>query len=285
MTPSSRYPRRWQWPEGAKIAMSIGLAFEDFRFVSQYSHYPTPGKVDHFSISYADYGWKSGVWRLLDLLDSVRLKASVSVNGLAAERRPGVMKEIAAAGHEIVGHGWVNDILMKDDDPDAELAEIRNVTRAIVDSSGQKPVGWTSPGSTGSSNTLRFLRQEGYLWNGDDASDDLPFLTDTAAGPIVVMPRVNIPQNDYIMWVGGKNGPGIIWEGFKETFDQLYEEGAAGNPKWIEMTLHCHMAGRPTLIPTVRKCIAYARQHEGVWYARKRDIAEWALAREKARSA
>jgi len=29
----------------------------------------------------------------------------------------------------------------------------------------------------------------------------------------------------------------------------------------------------------VRKCIAYARQHEGVWFPRKRDIAEWALKR------
>ena len=65
--------------------------------------------------------------------------------------------------------------------------------------------------------------------------------------------------------------------GFKETFDQLYAEGQAGSPKWIEMTLHCHMAGRPTLVPTIRQCIAYAQRHEGVWYARKRDIAEWAL--------
>ena len=46
------------------------------------------------------------------------------------------------------------------------------------------------------------------------------------------------------------------------------------------MTLHCHMAGRPTLVPTIRQCIAYAQRYEGVWYARKRDIAEWALERE-----
>ena len=39
------------------------------------------------------------------------------------------------------------------------------------------------------------------------------------------------------------------------------------------------MAGRPTLIPTVRKCLEYAKQHEGVWFARKREIAEWAMKR------
>lgn len=257
--------------------MSIGLAFETFQSQSQYSHAAEKGKVNHFSISYADYGWKSGVWRLLD---DVGLKASMSTNGLAAERQPGAVRAVAGAGHEIVGHGWVNDILMKDDDPEGELAEIRRCTRALTEAAGMLPVGWTSPGSMGSKNTLAFLRAEGYFWNGDDASDDLPFIRDTERGPMVVMPRLNIPQNDLIMWMRPNNPPSIMRDGFKETFDQLYAEGQAGSPKWIEMTLHYHMAGRPTLIPTIRQCIEYAKRHEGVWYARKRDIAEWALERE-----
>ena len=158
---------------------------------------------------------------------------------------------------------------------DKETRELK-VSPVLVAAS---TVGWTSPGSRGSEKTLAFLRAEGYLWNGDDASDDLPFIRDTEHGPMVVMPRVNIPQNDLIMWMRPNNPPRIMLDGFKETFDQLYAEGQAGSPKWIEMTLHCHMAGRPTLIPTIRQCIAYAQRHEGVWYARKRDIAEWALER------
>jgi peptidoglycan/xylan/chitin deacetylase (PgdA/CDA1 family) len=280
MPATSRYPRPWAWPGDAKIAMSIGLAFEAFQYQSQYSHDAAKGSVNHFSISYADYGWKSGVWRLLDLLDEVGLKASMSTNGLAAERLPGAVRDAAEAGHEIVGHGWVNDRLMQDDDPEAELAEIRRCTSALTEAADVRPIGWTSPGSMGSKNTLAFLRAEGYLWNGDDASDDLPFIHHTEHGPMVIMPRVNIPQNDLIMWMRPRNPPSILLDGFRETFDQLYAEGQAGSPKWIEMTLHCHIAGRPTLIPTIRRCIEYAKRHEGVWYARKRDIAAWALERE-----
>ena len=280
MPAQSRSPRQWAWPGDANIAMSIGLAFEAFQYHSQYSHAGEKGKVDHFSLSYADYGWKAGVWRLLDLLDEVGLKASMSTNALAAERHPGAVRAAAEAGHEIVGHGWVNDMLMQDDDPEGEGAEIRRCTRALTEAAGVRPVGWTSPGSMGSKNTLAFLHAEGYLWNGDDASDDLPFIRDTERGPMVVMPRVNIPHNDLIMWMRPRNPPSIMLDGFKETFAQLYAEGQAGSPKWIEMTLHCHMAGRPTLIPTIRHCIEYAQRHEGVWYARKRDIAEWALERE-----
>jgi peptidoglycan/xylan/chitin deacetylase (PgdA/CDA1 family) len=111
MPAKSRYPRQWAWPGDAKIAMSIGLAFEAFQYRSQYSHAAERGKIDHFSLSYADYGWKSGVWRLLDLLDELGLNASMSTNGLAAERHPVVVRAVAEAGHEIVGHGWVKDIL------------------------------------------------------------------------------------------------------------------------------------------------------------------------------
>ena len=274
------YPRDWAWPDGAPLALSIGLAFESFEYKSQYSHYSEPGKKDHFSLSYADYGWKAGVWRLLDLLDGYGLKVSMSTNGRAAEDHPNVVQAATAAGHEIVGHGWVNDILMQDDDIETEIAEIRRVTAALTDAGGVRPVGWVSPGSTGSSNTFDILKAEGSLWHGDDASDDLPFLTETEHGPIVSMPRINIPANDLIQWIFPTNPPDIMWNSFKPTFDELYAEGVGGRPKWIEMTLHCHMAGRPTLIPAIRQCLDYARGHDGVWFARKCDIAQWALDRE-----
>lgn len=79
----------------------------------------------------------------MHLLDEVGLKASMSTNGLAAERHPGAVRAAAEAGHEIVGHGWVNDILMQADDPEGEVAEIRRCTRALTEASGVCPVGWT----------------------------------------------------------------------------------------------------------------------------------------------
>jgi hypothetical protein len=78
--------------------------------------------------------------------------------------------------------------------------------------------------------TTVMLRAEGYVWNGDDASDDLPFVTDTAHGPIVIMPRTNTPQNDLTMWLAPRNPPSILWEGFRNTFETLYAEGEAGHP-------------------------------------------------------
>ena len=279
MPASMRYPRQWEWPNQAKIALSINLALEAFRFKSQYTQEGKPGRVDHFSLSYAAYGAKAGVWRILDFLDEVGLKGSMSINGKAAEAYPEQIRAVADAGHEPVGHGWENDVITDDDNPEQELAEIRKVTKAITEAAGVRPIGWTSPGSAGSNNTLAFLAGEGYLWNGDEADDDLPYVKTTKNGPMVLLPRVNTPTNDLSIWIMGRNPPSVIWEQFKDTFDELYAEGERGSPKWIEIVLHAHMAGRPTLIPTIRRCIAYAKGHGDVWFARKRDIAEWAFKR------
>ena len=275
-----RYPRSWAWPNGAKIAMSVNLALEAFRNKSQYTQEVRPGRPDRFSLSFAEYGARAGVWRILDFLDEQGLKGSMSINGRAAELYPEAVRAVADAGHEVVGHGWENDVLADDTDPQAELAEIRRVTKAITEAAGVRPVGWTSPGSAGSDHTLELLAAEGYLWNGDEAADDLPYVRRTKHGPMVLLPRVNAFQNDLVMWIMPKNSTEVLWDNFRDTFDELYREGSRGSPKWIEIVLHAHFAGRPTLIPTMRKCIAHAKKHEGVLFLRKGDIARWTLDRE-----
>jgi peptidoglycan/xylan/chitin deacetylase (PgdA/CDA1 family) len=276
----TRYPREWSWPGGARIAVSFNMALESFVRASQVTLEKTSNKIDHFSLTYAEYAYKAGAWRLLDLLDEYKLKGSVSTNGLTGERHPKVVRAFADAGCEIVGHGWAQDVLARDDDPAAELAEMRKVTEVLTEAAGTRPVGWVSQGSAGSVNTLDFLAQEGYLWNGDDMSDDLPFVKDTKHGPMVILPRVNLPSNDLWMWATARNPPEYMFQNFTATFDQLYREGRAGSPKWAEMTFHAHMGARPTLIPVARQMLDYARKHKRVWFARRRDIAEWTMKRE-----
>jgi hypothetical protein len=92
------YPRKWRWPGGQKLAMSVGLALEAFERHSQFSTQTSAAarpKVNHFSLSYADYGWKAGVWRLLELLGRYALKANMSTSVLVAERHPNVVAAVS----------------------------------------------------------------------------------------------------------------------------------------------------------------------------------------------
>ncbi len=280
MSKRPRFPREWSWPGKEKIAFTVGIPFEAFEKQSQVNFVASKGQLDRFSLSYGDYGWKAGIWRLLNILDEFDLKASVSANGLAAERHPQIVRTLAGEGHEVNGHGWANDVYAKDATPEQERAEIARCTKTLTEIAGVRPVGWTSPGSSGSEKTNELLAEQGYIWVGDDASDDLPFVEQTAHGPFVTLPRVNIFTNDISSWIFPANPTSVFLENFMNTFDQLYREGEAGYPKWLGITLHAHMAGRPTMSNAIRRCLDYVRKHDGVFYTRSRDIAEWTLQRE-----
>jgi peptidoglycan/xylan/chitin deacetylase (PgdA/CDA1 family) len=61
----------------------------------------------------------------------------------------------------------------------------------------------------------------------------------------------------------------------------LYAEGdPAGldRPKLLSVGLHCRLAGRPGRAAALARFLDYARRHDGVWIARRIDIARHWLA-------
>jgi len=267
-----------RWPGDALICVCVTVAFEAFRYHGHYTHRDRgPKETDHFSLSYADYGPKVGVWRVFDVLERNGVKATFDVGGLAAERHPAILKEMHRRGHEAAGHGYANDEYPDDANTERELENIRATVAAIAGSTGEKPLGWVSPGSVGTSKTMEFMVQEGFLWNGDDASDDLPFVRQIEGKPLVILPRINFPTNDLIVWIRPQNPPSAYFDGFKETFDFLYDEGRRGSPKWIDLLLHSDMGARPTLMSVFERALRYAKGFERVWFARRCDIARWVL--------
>ena len=59
----------------------------------------------------------------------------------------------------------------------------------------------------------------------------------------------------------------------KDTFDVLYAEGVAGQPKMLSIGLHCRLAGRPGRAAALGRFLDYVRGHDRVWVARRIDIA------------
>jgi hypothetical protein len=94
---------------------------------------------------------------------------------------------------------------------------------------------------------------------------------------LAVVPSTDLASNDLLHWVLRGQAPSTIVEGFKTTFDADYEEALDGRPGMVGLVLHCHGAGRPTLIPAVRELIRCCKRHEGVWFARGDEIANVAL--------
>ena len=268
--------RRVSWPDDAAVASTIGIALEAFVNQSQYRLSGKAGERNEFSLSYGEYGVKVGVWRLLEQLDAHGLPGTFSVSGLLAERHPQVIDAIAKAGHDLVGHGWANDLFLIGASEEEERGMIRDTLDAIERASGVRPAGWASPANSSNDRTNAILVEEGVFWTGDDASDDLPYVENPGApDEIVTLPKVNLAANDLIHWIMPTNGTGVFLEGFEDTFTTIYREGRAGRPQWSDIVLHCHMAGRPAFGPTLERVFGFLAEQESVWHTTKTELARW----------
>jgi peptidoglycan/xylan/chitin deacetylase (PgdA/CDA1 family) len=264
------------WPNNAKIAVSFFVAFESF---INYSQYRRGGdKPDYASLAYGEYGGKAGIWRIMDTLSRNSVKGTIDTNGRVAEQFPDALKALHAAGHEIVGHGWANDIYLTSLEPEKERELIKRTLDSIASVTGQRPVGWVSPGHRINAHTFDYLVDEGIFWTGDLPGPDIPEHRIIDGKPLVIMPRLDY-ANDHSLVFHPKNPARFYFDSFKTAFDYLYAEGEAGSPKLIDALVHAHIGGRPNIIGVFEECIRYAKGFKDVWFCTKGEIAKWYLER------
>jgi chitin deacetylase len=116
-----------------------------------------------------------------------------------------------------------------------------------------------------------------FDWISDTYDDDLPHWREVGARDQLIIPYT-LEANDMRF----ATAPGYI-EGeqfftyLRDSFDTLYAEGVEGRAKMFSIGLHCRLIGRPGKIAGLKRFLDYARMHEGVWFARRLDIAQhWA---------
>ena len=103
-----------EWREDC---VTLNMALESFVRASQVTLEKTTNKVDHFSLTYADYAYKAGAWRLIDLMDELKIKGSVSTNGLTGERHPKSCASSPTTAAKSSATAGRRTCSSKDDDP------------------------------------------------------------------------------------------------------------------------------------------------------------------------
>jgi polysaccharide deacetylase family protein (PEP-CTERM system associated) len=85
-----------------------------------------------------------GLGTLLDLLAEHHVKGTFFWLGLAAQENPHLVKQVAAAGHEIGCHGWSHEPVYTMS-PQRFHAETQQATRLIADLAGQPVTAYRAP--------------------------------------------------------------------------------------------------------------------------------------------
>lgn len=277
-------PPAADWPGGARIAVQFVLNYEEGgennilhgdpaseAFLSEIvGAAPWPGARHMNMESIYEYGSRVGVWRILKLFARHDIPLTVFAVAMALERHPDVAKAFIDAGHEIASHGyrWID----YRDMPEAEERDhIARAVEIITRVAGQRPLGWYT-GRTGP-NTRRLVAEHGgFLYDADAYDDDLPHWVTVDGDPQLIVPYTLDANDMRFATPQGFNSGSQFFEYLKDSFDVLYAEGAE-TPRMMSVGLHCRLIGRPGRLAALGRFLDHARGHDGVWFARRIDIA------------
>ncbi len=269
-------PADFAWPNGATIAVMATVMFETWPEgkTPPYSPMASPlreGVVDRQGISWAEYGGRTGMWRLLDVFGKAGIAGTVCANARAVERYPDAVRAWHEAGHEIAGHSYTQNMFLPYMAPAEEQALIRRCSGIIESATGQRPTGWASPRMSPTEHTAGFLAQDGFVWHGDYNDTDIPYVVETPHGRVAALQHSDFTDNRAM-----RGSPRDFLDVYRDSFDFL---AGSGQPEILNLTVHAHFGGRPPMAAMVQKAIAHMQERGGVWFARHDEIARWVLER------
>lgn len=257
------------WPNHHQCAVAITVNFDG----ESVERRATPDRPLWGRDSYGRYPANIGARRILDVLRRYNVRATFFIPGWDAEHCPAVMESIAAAGHEVAGHGYVHEDFSR-----LSAAEQRAVFERSEDLFrrvfGAPPVGWRAPGGLMMKETRRLLAERGYRYDSSFCDDDVPYVVATEHGQRLVELPVFSSASDrpyYLL----RRPPALVGKAWREEFDAAYQVGGL-----FTLTLHPRAddgSGRAVRLSAVESILQAIQDTPRIWQATCGDVADWAL--------
>ena len=98
---------QFPWPDGKRcaVALTFDMDGETVPFVLD----PPNARRRLSLISEAMYDGRVGTPRILDVLDSYKMKSTFFVPGFTAELNVGLLRQVVARGHALGHHGYMHE--------------------------------------------------------------------------------------------------------------------------------------------------------------------------------
>ena len=257
----------YAWPNGAKLAVYLGVNLEHFAFGEGLGAELAPGgpQPDVLNFAWRDYGNRVGAWRLMELLDELRFPATVLLNSAMYDYAPALVAAHRARGDEMAGHGRTNSERQSILPESEEAALIAESTAAIRRHEGVAPRGWLSPWIAESRTTPDLLAEAGYRYTLNWCADDAPVWMKTRAGRLLAVPY---PQevNDIPAVVARKDGGDAFAAMIVDDFHERLRQVRDGLPQVMGIALHPYIIGQPHRLRHLRRALTEIAQHrDAIW--------------------
>ena len=222
------------------------------------------------NFAWFDYGLRVGFWRLKEVLDRHRIRATVSLNASVCLTYPQVVEESLKSGWEIMGHGFTQRVINVEPD---EREVIRRTIDTIREFTGSAPRGWMGPGLAETFETPDILAEEGIDYVFDWCNDDQPYPMKVRSGRLVSIPYT-LELNDIPMFAVQHHSSPELYRRTRDQFDTLYREGA-DSARVMAISTHPYITGVPHRIKYFDMALNYIRRFKEVEFMTGSEILDW----------
>jgi peptidoglycan/xylan/chitin deacetylase (PgdA/CDA1 family) len=263
-------------PDGKPLIVHLVVNVEHWQFDQ-----PMPRKIvtaphgaesvpDIPNYSWAEYGMRCGMPRLLRMLGDRGLPASTSINAGVIDAYPQCAEAMLAAGWEFIGHGMHQKSMQAEQD---EAGLIQAALDKLEAFTGRRTRGWLSPGLKETDDTPDILKAAGIDYLCDWVVDDLPTWMKTAHGPLIAMPY-NLEINDSIIYAVERHASPEMHRRLVDTL-AVFDYELAQNSRVLALGLHPHLIGVPHRIGYLDKMLDALLARDDVVFMTGSQIADW----------
>ena len=276
--------RDYSWPGKKRLAVYIGFNVEHFDFGAGLGAAlgPKSPEPDVLNYSWRDYGNRVGVWRCLELFDSLKLPVGALINTALYDYCPQVVEAHVKRGDELIGHGHTNSE-RQGDFPEEKERELLSYCRdRIRTESKVTPLGWLSPWISESPVTPDLLQETGYKYTLNWCHDDQPIEFKTRSGTLWSIPY---PQelNDIPMIVGRQMDGRAFADMIVDNFDEMLRQ-SKHQPLVMGIALHPYLVGQPYRLSHLRRALQHLVKQKKAWLTTPGKVLEAVLAPTGART-
>lgn len=262
------------WPDGARVAVLLSFDVDNETVQGLRT-----GEVSIGPLSQGQYGSRVALPRVVRLLNEEHVPATFFFPAWSLKLAPEQAALIQEAGiHEIGVHGWIHELNTALDGPTEERL-LRQAVDTIEEISGKRPVGYRAPSWNHSPNTLRIVRDIGFLYESSLMADERPYelMQGGEATGLVELPVEWILDDAPLFNPRGNAymNPRDVMQVWIDEFDKAWEERTM-----FLLTMHPHVSGHRSRIVALEGLIDHMQAKGGVWFATHEQAARYV--REKA---
>jgi peptidoglycan/xylan/chitin deacetylase (PgdA/CDA1 family) len=222
------------------------------------------------NFSWAEYGMRCGMPRILDMFAARGVTASTSINAGVIELYRECALAMREAGWEFIGHGMRQKSIQAEAD---EAGLIGAATETLEAFTGKATRGWLGPGLRESAQTPDLLKAAGLDYVCDWVLDDVPVWMRTAHGSLIAMPY-SLEINDSVVYAVEKHAARELHDRARDALAALTPELQHG-ARVFTVGLHPHLIGVPHRIGTLARILDDLQDRPDTVFMTGSQIADW----------